>query len=62
MGGNCVECGFPVAVHKTGKIACPFCNTINSAVSAGPDPAKWLTVGFIAVVSFVLLRAANRGA
>jgi D-arabinose 1-dehydrogenase-like Zn-dependent alcohol dehydrogenase len=62
MEGNCVECGFPVAVQKTGKIACPYCSTINSAVTAGTNPGKWLSVGFIVLLGVIAIKAAKQGA
>jgi hypothetical protein len=53
--GDCASCGFPIRLKDRNAIACPFCSTVNTPISAGfavsPILVGLVVVGAILVIS-----------
>lgn len=59
MYGNCVSCGFPISLHKTGTaVNCPNCSVANAPISAPisdltiPTGVIWFGLGILTAIVF----------
>ena len=70
LTGNCVECGFPIALKEIGHpVSCPFCSTknlpleatVNQPVSSGFSISPTaLLVGVVVLVGVLVVAKGRR--
>ena len=69
LTGNCVECGFPIALKEFGHpVSCPFCSTknipleatVNQRVSGFSISPTALLIGVVVLVGVLVVAKGRR--